>query len=119
MPARSGLVAAGCAVTEQRDDGVFKIFIFGQQFLVACCVFRRNGSAVFQQHIIQQKVLEEIIAVKTFLISDYQLLQLAHRYFPYKIRFVITASGHQYICRLIFVRHLKQVVFSYHLTVRR
>ncbi len=52
-----GLVAAGCAVTEQRDDGVFKIFIFGQQFLVACCVFRRNGSAVFQQHIIQQNFL--------------------------------------------------------------
>ena len=40
---------------------------------------------IHQKEIIQQEILKEIISVKSLLIRNDQILQLAHRYLPYHI----------------------------------
>ena len=74
---------------------------------------------VYEKHIIQQQVLEEIIAVVSLLIGYDQMLELADCDLAQHIGFLAAPFGIQNEKHLILVQYFQQMMQTDHLTVCR
>ena len=74
---------------------------------------------IYQKQVVQNQILEEIVPVKPFLISNDQILNLADCNLADHICIIIVAARRQDICHLAIVQHLQKVISADHLAICR
>ena len=74
---------------------------------------------IHEQQIIKQQILEKIIFVKVFLVSDYQILYLAHCHLANHIGICASTLCNQHIEHFAIFQNFEHVDTAHNLTVSR
>ena len=74
---------------------------------------------IHEQEIIEQKILDKIVLIKSFLICYQKVLNLKTGNFTHHIDIVAVSAGKKKIFQLMFIKYFKKLKSVHNLTVRR
>ena len=72
-----------------------------------------------QKEIVKKKILDKVILVKSLLVGDKKILNLECCDLAYHVCVISLALCHKNVFQLIVVKHLEELVSSYHLALCR